>query len=290
MRSGPLVSDLDLLLLLPDLGLTEVIDRSIEVEGHEINFSAYNQSYFLAVAASEELTFFSLREIKKLTFGRVLYDEDAVAARTLSTLQSIRISNEWFVRIYARLLDLRSKLPTAPVYSIEFFLALETVILLRMHAQAQFYYSKHKYLMEDAKLAGSSAFLQLLALTARPLAGAEDISELAGALRENLSRSDDLVYKCVSTFIRDAQTLISHSRKIDAVFPLRYGALRAILLLNEKHRTDEGCDSILPSPFGSDLNKVLYRVLSIGQPIEEEILAAFDECVSELGFECGANS
>lgn len=280
-RASSLVSDVDLLVLDADINQTEVVEREVRRLGKLINFTAYNEVHFLALARSEELIFFWLREIRKLIFGKVLLEKNNLATRTIDILRASQVSKLRLSQLFAGLKQAREAVPNPIVFDASFLTALETLYFLKMHTRIDTLYSKHKYLLEDARNLHCPTLARLLERIGG-LYCRDEIALQCFRFGDCLKREFPAINLSIGTFVDDARRLLAYDLKGEAVFPLRYAALRALSLHTDQSRSKAILASKKCMLADQQLSELLHNILLLDQPVPVEIVNLFDACTTEL--------
>jgi hypothetical protein len=271
-----LVSDIDLLVLSPEIPPGEVVDTTVTVAGRPVDISACHSHHFLALLKDPELVFFHLREIRKLLFSLTLAD-DGIAELSKSNARDAKPSSARLHGLFESVMDLREEARASTRYTIEFFRLLEDVIFLSMHTRVDTCYSKHKYLLADAAKLPSKALLETLQVTGRTLSSAaawpqlfESFEQWFANLRDKPPMSEGVT--------KDTRTLLSHGMVLDAVFPFRHLLIRAWHHSKESNRL--AVDSALES--------LLLRGLCLDLEIARGVWLRLDRLISDLAIELQA--
>ncbi|WP_316186550.1 hypothetical protein [Bradyrhizobium sp. SZCCHNRI2014] len=259
-------------------------DREVSQFGKDINLTAYNDAYFLALAQSEDLVFFALREIRKLIFGKVLFERDACASRAISALRTCRVSKVRLRQLYSALKDARRS-KSSLTFDLNFSRSLETLYFLTMHSRMEILYSKHKYLLIDAKQLPSPSLANLLERVGALYGGREELLNLCSEFGECLASGFPEIAKSVGKFVGDAKTLLANGFEVDAIFPLRYAALRTVSLVSE---SDLPLKMSIQAPRELEwqLSGLVSQLLLLGRAVPSEVSVAFDVCIAELEIVC----
>ncbi|MFM0170596.1 hypothetical protein PQR33_14860 [Paraburkholderia sediminicola] len=265
-RSAALVSDIDLIVLTDEVAEGEVVEKVEVTLGQPIDIVAYNRLHFLAICRDPDLVLFNLRDIRKLLRGRLLVDDGVGAA----SVEQCRVAKPNYARLQATLLcalgcraDLRSDL-----YSIQFFRLLEDVIFLKMHTRVETIYSKHKYLLDDAKALPTATLASLLSETAAALASSRDWPAIQVAFEDWLGGQSDHPPLIAGPF-RDVRKLIANQQMLAAVLPFRHVLVRTVI-----HVKDVQSDR--------ELEDIVYRSFAVGHAIPNSVMHRLDESLAEL--------
>ncbi|MDX8450480.1 hypothetical protein [Mesorhizobium captivum] len=256
-RRGPLVSDIDFIALSMDHRVALASDISFVLGRFDVNVTVYSPAYFPAIAARSDLFFYNLRDVRKILSGRLLYDRDDIGARIVALLRSTEVDSNVVRGLYQSAKQSWSGGPTPERFTFACNRAIDLLTFALMHSRRDIAYSKHKYLLEDARAIPGDLFA-LLSDMADATVCAVDLRKAATAL---LDRTDLGAVKAV---VNDADRLLRAGRVRDAVFPLRYVCLTVLLAAS----TDATGDLDL-----------LASLLLLGAPIPQRIRLLYRRCL-----------
>ena len=261
--------DLDIVLLDPSVQEGGVEERRFSAFDLPIDAVVYHPLHFVAVASESNLTLAWLRELRKLLFGRVLYD-DGPASSTLSAIRSARLPRKWLGELFERLEFLWAEARSDNVYGYKFFQASELAIFLRMNSRIDTHYFKHKYLVEDAQRLVGSALPQILNRTTSGFIDDNRWPSTADAIARWLRTRGNL-YEDITGLCRDLEFLITMGRARDSVLVARLALLRSICV--QPDWTSRAPDKI---------RQAAAHAFIQGRPIEPDMHCLMNRLLSEI--------
>lgn len=267
MRMAPIKADIDIIALTPEVSPGTVIDIEALIDGSPVTITGYNPGHFLAVARDPDLLFFHLREARKLAFGVTLAD-DGIAESNVRALLGARVSSSR-LRALIQPADAYLAVKRGQRYDLTFFIALEALIFATMHARIDTVYSKHKYLLEDARRLDWSSLATLIERSAEPLVAGSRWPDLLGTLEAYVDgrSTPDAGLACI---VADARALVAAGHGLAAVFPFRHALLR--LVSRREAQFAEPCPSF---------NALLQRGFCLGASVPWDTLKLFLACRRE---------
>jgi hypothetical protein len=276
-RRTSLTTDIDVMLLSRDVPPTQVLESTSEELGIPLTAVAYNVDYFNALLTNDNLLFFNLREARKLLFGVVLHDPDLIAQRTIVRLRSAEISHRRLQDLHTFCAVQYEKVARSGQYSIEFATLIETICFIYMHRRIDIQYSKHKYLLTDAKNLSTKALFELLASVAAHYRLRVDVHNVANRFKIHLNRTP--LDQCCGAvpIVDDAFTLLQNGRSADAVFPLRYAALKLV------GRTCAWKSDAASQLETEQVPDIVAEVLRLEELIEPDVMKSTLACLNDLG-------
>ena len=265
-RSSELVSDIDLLVLSNEVSEGEFVEQSLQVLEQPVDIVAYNSYHFLALSRNPDLILYNLRDIRKLLRGQMLLDT-GVGADSVMHCRSVKPNIVRLQKILEKVLHCYSTFQ-ADNFSPTFYILLEDLIFLKMHTHVDTIYSKHKYLLEDAKCLKSSVLANLLEITVSNLAESAEWPEVYTKYQAWLSRQS-IHPPMITGILRDVKKLINANQMHAAVLPFRHVLVRT--LINTQHvQIDDELSGIIDTSF------------AVSKPIPNVVIDLFDELLKEI--------
>lgn len=261
-RPGPLVSDIDFIALAAGQPATSADEVSLCVDNVQVNITTYSEDYFYLVASQPDLFFYNLRDVRKLICGKLLYDLRGRGADVVALLRSVEVDG----RIILSLLSSVQQLWQTEIkyFTIDNNRAIDLLAFVIMHSRRDILYSKHKYMLEDAKRFSGSLSALLCELAERTVT-AVDVRRVADGLSSGSVARFGEEFGGVKGVLEDAKTLLLAGREPDAVFPLRYVSLTFAQSLSLRGNPDDDFSSVA-------------QVLLLGTRIPDNIRMHFSDC------------
>ena len=260
-----------------------------ELGGMPVHAVAYHPNYFLIVSTHNDLILPSLREIRKLLEGKILFDDEGVLETVLASLKSISIPRETLKPFVAAVQSFKlDSLPAAEA-RLFFYYAVENLAFGWMNADLKYRYSKPKWLLEDAALIPSKSLFLLLRAISEELITNAPLPELIQQLRLMLDRDENAgMPSGVPFHLKDAETLVHQGLALEAVWPLRmsayqYGQFQAtqlgIAYRDLRSITTVMSEIRLSQPH---LFSFFETLLLTNSPVSETLLELFEQAATDF--------